>query len=48
MLNQEVYQMTRKLQDRDIGIEIHPVDAFTLESNMAVEYSIDIWHSYLL
>ncbi len=40
--------MTGKLQYGDIGIEVKAVDAFTLESDVLVEYSVDVRHGYLL
>jgi len=40
--------MTGELQYGDIGIEVEAVNAFALENNMLVEYSIDVRHRYLL
>jgi len=48
VLDQEANQMTWELEYRNIGIEVEAVDAFALENNMLVEYSIDVRHWYLL
>ena len=40
--------MTPQLRDRDIGVEIHAVNALTLESRVLVEYSIDVGYWCLL
>jgi hypothetical protein len=40
--------MAGELQYGDIGVEIEAVDAFALENNMLVEYSIYVRHWYLL
>jgi hypothetical protein len=48
VLDQEINEVTWELQYRDIGIEVQAVDAFALENNMLVEYSIDVRHWYLL
>lgn len=39
---QEAHEMTGQLQYRDISIKVQAVDAFALENNMLVEYSIDV------
>ena len=42
MFDQKANQMTGELQYGDIGIEVQAVDAFALENNVLVEYSIDV------
>ena len=48
MLDQKGHEMAGQLQNRNIGIEVHAVNAFALESNMLVEYSVYVRHRYLL
>ena len=40
--------MPGELQDRNVGIEVHAVNAFTLEGGMLIQYSVDVRHRYLL
>jgi len=46
VFDQEVHHLAGKLENGDIGIEVHAVDAFALESDVVIEYSIDVRHRY--